>query len=133
MKTKITIFTFALTALLLSGCSQNNDYMSKQSPAPNSTTPPASTDVAQATSQPQSSSVPNNAEQETMISADEAKQIALAQVPGATIQDIREFESGYDNGRMNYECKIFYNQKEYQFEIDRYTGAILEWDEESPY
>lgn len=67
------------------------------------------------------------------ISADEAKKIALAKVPGATTQDIREFKSDYDNGKLEYEGKIYYEQKEYEFEIDAYTGAILEWDVEPVY
>ncbi len=69
-------------------------------------------------------------ESSPMISANDAKQIALAQVPGATAQNIREFETGYDNGQPNYECEIYYDQKLYQFEIDRYSGTILEWDVE---
>lgn len=67
------------------------------------------------------------------INEDNAKQIALDQVPGATLQDIRKFKSEYDNGKLEYEGKIFYDQKEYEFEIDGYTGTILEWDVEPIY
>ena len=64
------------------------------------------------------------------ITADAAKQIALEQVPGAAAQHIREFESDYDNGKLQYEGKIYYEQTEYEFEIDGHNGEILEWDVE---
>lgn len=66
------------------------------------------------------------------ITADEARQIALSQVPGATLQDIREFESDYDDTRLEFEGKIYYDQKEYEFVIDS-SGTILEWDVEPIY
>lgn len=67
------------------------------------------------------------------ISADKAKQIALAQVSGANTSHIREFRTDYDDGRMEYEGKIIYNNMEYEFEIDAYSGAIRNWDAESIY
>ena len=65
------------------------------------------------------------------ITADQAKEKALSQVPGATVSDIREFETDYDDGRLQYEGKIYYNGMEYEFEIDGYSGAIRNWDAES--
>ncbi len=65
------------------------------------------------------------------ITADQAKQKALSQVPGATVSDIREFETDYDDGRLQYEGKICYDGMEYEFEIDGYSGAIRNWDAES--
>ena len=65
------------------------------------------------------------------ITADQAKEKALSQVPGATVSDIREFETDYDDGRLQYEGKIYYNGMEYEFEIDGYSGAIRSWDAES--
>lgn len=67
------------------------------------------------------------------ITTDEAKQIALSKIPGATDKDIREFKSEYDNSKLQYEGKIYYDKKEYEFEIDGSNGAILEWDVESIY
>lgn len=67
------------------------------------------------------------------ISVEEAKAKALAQVPGATANDIREFETDYDDGRLEYEGKIHYDHMEYEFEIDGYSGAIRSWDAESIY
>lgn len=65
------------------------------------------------------------------ITADQAKEKALSQVPGATVSDIREFETDYDDGRLQYEGKIYYNGMEYEFEIDGYSGAIRNWEAES--
>ena len=67
------------------------------------------------------------------ITAEDAKKIALDQVAGATTQNIREFKSDYDNGKLKYEGKIYHEQTEYEFEIDGYTGSILEWDVEPIY
>lgn len=67
---------------------------------------------------------------QTGITADKAKAIALAQVPGATASNIVEFETDHDDGRLSYEGKIIYDSREYEFEIDGYSGAIREWDSE---
>lgn len=64
------------------------------------------------------------------ITADQAREIALEQVPGATTSDIYEFETDYDDGRLEYEGKIWYDGVEYEFTIDGYSGAIREWDVE---
>lgn len=66
----------------------------------------------------------------TAITADQARDIALAEVPGATASDIYEFETDRDDGRLEYEGKIIYNNTEYEFTIDGYSGAIREWDAE---
>ena len=62
------------------------------------------------------------------ISADQAKQIALAEVPGATTSDIYEFELDRDDGRLEYEGSIYYGGVEYEFTIDGYSGAIRGWE-----
>ena len=59
-----------------------------------------------------------------------AKEIALAEVPGATASDIYEFETDRDDGRLEYEGTIYYNGTEYDFTIDGYSGAIRGWDVE---
>lgn len=67
------------------------------------------------------------------ITAEKAKEIALSQVAGATVDDIYEFEVDYDDGRLEYEGKIYYEKMEYEFSIDGYSGAIREWEAESIY
>ncbi len=64
------------------------------------------------------------------ITADQAKEKALSQVPGATASDIYDFEADYDDGRIQYEGKIIYNGMKYEFEIDGYSGSIREWESE---
>lgn len=67
----------------------------------------------------------------TTITADRAKEIALAEVPGATVSDIYEFELDRDDGRLEYEGTIWYNGVEYEFTIDGYSGAIRKWEADS--
>lgn len=85
--------------------------------AAESTAPSAGTETAQ-----------NPADATDTITEEEAKQIALDQVPGATASDILSFKSDYENGRLQYEGKIHFDKNEYEFEIDAYTGNITEWD-----
>ena len=66
----------------------------------------------------------------SQITEEKAKELALAQVPGATADDIREFKTDYDDGHFQYEGKIIYNGMEYEFEIDGYSGAIRSWEAE---
>lgn len=75
----------------------------------------------------------NSQSNKSEISADEAKNIALSQVPGATLENIHEFEVDYDDGRLEYEGKIYYSETEYEFSIDGYSGAIRSWESESIY
>ncbi len=60
------------------------------------------------------------------ISTDRAKQIALARVAGATKENIKKFHSDKDS----YDGVIYYNGTEYEFEIDAFTGRIIDWDVE---
>ena len=61
---------------------------------------------------------------------DEIRAIALAKVPGATDSDITLYLDG-DDGRLQYEGRIIYQNMKYEFEIDAYSGAIRDWDAES--
>ena len=69
----------------------------------------------------------------TTISASQAKEIALAKVPGATVNNIYEFKQDWYDGRIEYEGSIYYSGMEYEFTIDAYSGAIREWEVESYY
>ena len=60
------------------------------------------------------------------VTADRARQIALAEVPGATAANIRSFDMDSDDGRLEYEVTIWYNSTEYEFTIDASTGRIIE-------
>ena len=63
------------------------------------------------------------------VSTEQASQLALDRVPGASAQDLK-IELDYDDGYYKYEGDIIYGQKEYEFEIDANTGDFLEWKEE---
>ncbi|MDR0625859.1 MAG: PepSY domain-containing protein [Bifidobacteriaceae bacterium] len=60
-----------------------------------------------------------------MLTEEQAKQIALAQVPGAT--SIR-LHLEYDDGRAEYEGEIIDGWTEHEFEMDAYSGEIREWE-----
>lgn len=64
------------------------------------------------------------------LTEEQAKELALAQVPGASSGDIQKFKTDYDDGRMEYEGKIVYDGMEYEFEIDAYSGAFRSWEAE---
>lgn len=66
----------------------------------------------------------------SMITEEKAKELALAQVPGAVAGDIQKFKLDYDDGRAEYEGTIIYNGMEYEFEIDAYSGAFRSWEAE---
>ena len=57
-----------------------------------------------------------------------SKQIALAKVPGATFANVLEFDS--ENTNL-YKGQISYRGVAYNFEIDVYTGKIINWSEEN--
>lgn len=63
------------------------------------------------------------------LSIEEAQDIALARVDGATSQNI-SIELDRDDGKCVYEGEIFYNKMEYEFEIDANSGNILKWEQE---
>lgn len=66
---------------------------------------------------------------EAAISEEEATNLALERVPGASAQDLR-IQLEFDDGVQKYEGDIIYDGKEYDFEIDANTGTFLEWSEE---
>ena len=72
----------------------------------------------------------NAASANATISLEEARQTALSKVPGATTNDIH-ISLDSDDGQLLYEGSIYYNQHEYEFEIDAQTGQIFSWEEES--
>ena len=64
------------------------------------------------------------------ITEEEAKKMALERVPGASANDLKEFEKDYGDGRVEYEGKIIYNGVEYEFEINGSNGKFIDWEEE---
>ncbi len=76
-------------------------------------------------------SAASDAASKQTLTAEEAKALVLAQVPGAAVGDMQEFEADYDDGRIEYEGKIVYDGMKYEFEIDGYSGAIRSWEAEA--
>ena len=64
------------------------------------------------------------------VSIEEAKKLPLDKVPGATEKDIH-IGLDYEDGKSLYEGTIFYEQIEYEFEIDAQDGKIWSWEAES--
>lgn len=64
------------------------------------------------------------------ITEAEAKALVLAQVPGAAEENFLEFKTDYDDGRLEYEGKLFYDGMKYEFTVDGYSGTIREWESE---
>ncbi len=71
---------------------------------------------------------PVKEEPKSEISKQQAKEIAVSQLPGATTDNICEFEADRDDGRLTYEGSLRYNGVEYEFEIDGSSGKILSWE-----
>ena len=82
---------------------------------------------------PEENQVPAVEPQSAAITEEEAKNVALSQVPGSDESHIVKFRTDYDDGRLEYEGTIIFEEMEYEFEIDGYSGAIRDWDAESIY
>ncbi len=61
------------------------------------------------------------------ISAERAKEIIMGKFPGCTVTGLELDEY---NGILKYEGEAILNNKEYEFEIDAVSGAILELEME---
>ena len=77
----------------------------------------------------QSSSGNTGSKSGVAVTLEEAQNIALERVPGASAQNI-SIELDEDDGWYIYEGDIVYDGMEYEFEIDANTGNILKWEEE---
>ena len=43
-------------------------------------------------------------------------------------EHVRELKLDYDDGMQLYEGEIFYNFREYEFEINAVTGEVVGWE-----
>ena len=75
-----------------------------------------------------------SAQTNAAITVEDAKAAALKQA-GLEDSQVRwgRTHQDYDDGRIVYEGKFFYNEMEYEFEVDGRDGRIIEWDVESIY
>ncbi len=70
-------------------------------------------------------------DQNGYIGKDEVQSIALAKVPGAANKHITKLKLKLEDGSYVYDVEIVYDNMEYEFEIDAYSGAILSWEFET--
>lgn len=63
-----------------------------------------------------------------LLSTEQAKKIVLDKLPGATKQQIIEFELDHDDGRALYEGKVIQDTKKYEFTIDAQNGHLIKWE-----
>lgn len=64
------------------------------------------------------------------LTPDQAKDLVLERVKGATREDFWEFGREEDAGGTVYEGRLIYDGMEYEFEIDGDSGAFRQWDVE---
>lgn len=63
------------------------------------------------------------------ITIEAARTLVAERIPGIDVNSIY-IKEDYDDGRYLYEGEAFFEQTEYEFEIDPYSGAFLEWSVE---
>ncbi len=73
--------------------------------------------------------LPPSAETSGMIGEDQARQTVLSRVPGASIDDI-SVHLQEDDGRLEYTGRLLYDGMLYEFQIDAYSGSLIEWEAE---
>lgn len=64
------------------------------------------------------------------IGEEAARNIALNKVPGAVAGDVVKLKLDADDGK--YEIELVYGGVKHEFEIDAYTGTVLEWVSGTP-
>lgn len=72
----------------------------------------------------------NSSSSSGTISEDQAKQSVLERIPGASAADIYLYLDS-DDGRLEYEGQVIYDNTKYEFKVDAYSGSIIEWEAES--
>lgn len=63
------------------------------------------------------------------ITIEAARKLVAERIPGIDVNSIY-IKEDFDDGRYLYEGDAFFEQTEYEFEIDPYSGAFLEWSVE---
>lgn len=63
------------------------------------------------------------------VSAEQAKEIVADHISGASASDIQIREER-DDGRERFEGELFFDGMKYEFEIDKQTGIITDWNAE---
>lgn len=127
MKKKLLVCVIAMMTMAMAvGCGTNTSNQQTQTTPETQTTETTQQTNEARTTDPTAVDV-------DVIGEDKAKEIALAEVSGATVDDIWSFDLDYDDGRWVYEGEIHKGDWEYEFDIDAKTGDIVSWDKEHIY
>ncbi len=128
-----------MSMTIFTGCGQNNNA------AEQSAQEPQVQSQEQAQDQPSDQGAQNqqgvvyedgmalNPADYNLISEEEAKQIALDQVEGAVLDNIRAFDLDYDDGRWKYEGEIYLGDWEYEFVINAEDGKVISLEKDHIY
>lgn len=65
------------------------------------------------------------------ITREQAREIALAKVPGADASHVKKLKLDRDDGKSVFEVEIVYSGMEYEMEIDAASGTVLEFESDS--
>ena len=131
---KITISTIILsTCLGFVGCSNtvglNNSYESSTTTSLNNSSENTNNNTINTNNIPYSTN--QNLSTQNMISSDEAKQIALQH---ANLSDNQvtfiKVSQDYDDGIHIYEVEFYYNNREYNYDINAIDGTILSYEQD---
>ncbi len=68
-------------------------------------------------------------ESRSPVSEDEVRAAVLERVPGATEENLF-IRLERDDGRLEYEGELIYDNMEYEFKVDAYSGTVIEWEAE---
>ncbi len=68
-----------------------------------------------------------------LISEDEARQIAVSNLQGAVLEDIKVIDLDYDDGFWVFEGEIIQGEWEYEFEINAESGDVISWEKDHIY
>lgn len=115
----------ALTGAVVKWEYEEDDHWSGTHEGAPATGPQSSGSGTQTTPSPQPS---QSQQQTTLITEQEARNLVLAQVPGATIV---EFERDSDDGRTIYKGEAVLDGWEYDFEIDAASGEFIKWESDN--
>lgn len=129
MRKKILRYMLILCTLLLTGCAGQNTQ-DKENPSGTSSRLSQTTDQSHMRSQTKAEYTDST----MMISKEEAQNIAMAHAE-LTREQVTFTKSNLDkdDGREKYEIEFHtHDWKEYDYDIDPYSGQILgfDWDEE---
>jgi uncharacterized membrane protein YkoI len=119
MKKVITLLLTAALMLSVTACSEDVNPGNRGNDTTAETTATTAETTAQET---QSSTLAEVAESLSMISAEQARQIALESVGGGNVVEI-EFD--VCDGRSVFEVEVKYNGVEYEVVIDALTGEVI--------